>query len=501
MPPLKSPPARGRDRALSAAPKKKPPPPPIPVSAPVPYEFSPPEVAAKAAVDVTKALPADTAPRPFATAATPFPGKRIGRWLVALAAVGIGLAITLPFTLGVYYGNQQRQAYVERQAIEHFQRALAYESETYTELAIAELNAALQYKPDYQPARDKLEQLKNARTVTTAQEPQDVSIAKQLYDSAQQALANRSWSDAIDLFEELRRVKSDYQASDVTTRLVTAYVASGKEALAAKDVELAQRRFDAALALAPDNAEARTFRDRSILYTNGTTAMGSDYPTAVVALTELYQRDPNFGDVKEKLSAAHAGYADLANQQGAFCIAAREYDAAVALGASTEVATLAAAANASCKQAILNPTAAPPPTLEGAQPLEGFVTPAPFGAPPAFTTPLPGAKNALYTPQLRVRQNARCDGTGDIKGSVQDGGGNPIPNVGVKIYNDYGYLPPYARTDAAGEYLIGLGSDKGLFRLVIVDDFGSNVSAVLNVDYPGGNVQGCHIVVTWTRVR
>jgi hypothetical protein len=100
-----------------------------------------------------------------------------------------------------------------------------------------------------------------------------------------------------------------------------------------------------------------------------------------------------------------------------------------------------------------------------------------------------------------VRQNAQCNGTGDIRGTVKDAQGNPIPNVGVKIYNDFGYMPPFARTDLAGEYQIALGSDRGIFHLVIVDDFGSNASAVFDVDYPGGNVQGCHIVVNWTRIR
>lgn len=419
-------------------------------------------------------------------------------WLIMMGIVGIALAFTIPFTLGVYLGNQDRQQFVDRQAQEHFQRALAYESETYTQLAIAELELALQYKPDYEPARQKLAQLKTTHTAIIDQEPQDVAIAKQLYASAEQALTEQDWSNAIDLFEELRRVKSDYQVSQVTASLVRAYLAAGKQALLTNEVDLARRRFEAALTLDPANAEAHTQRERALLYFNGISLMGTNWGSAVATFQELYALDPNFGDVKQKLHDAHLGYGEFASEQGAFCIAAREYDAAVIYGGDATTSSKASAANEACKIAILHPTATPTPTLEG-----GILSPQRFQTPNPFGTRVPGTSpgGVLYAPGMRVRQFAQCNGAGDIRGSVQDAGDNPIPNVGIKIYNDYGYLPPYARTDNAGEYEIALGTDDGVFHLVVVDDFGSNASAVLDVEYPGGNVQGCHIVVNWTRIK
>lgn len=487
--PRKPQPPRGRDRALSAPGKAKgqmPLPTPLPSSAPAAapptsYEYQAP------------AAPTASAHAFHIPPAPPLVRNHIWAWFIVLAIVGMALAFTIPFTLGVYFGNQDRQQYLAQQAVEHYQRALAYESETYNELAIAELNLALQYQPNYEPARKKLQELKTASLVKNQVEPQDVSIAKQLYESAQAALVRQDWNDAIDLLEELRRVKNDYASAQVNTDLVTAYVNAGKQALAANEVELAKRRFDAALVLDSNHAEARTFADRALLYSHAVQAMGTDWNNAVVSLEELYARDPNFADVKAKLRDAHIGYGEVATKQGAFCIAARELNAALALGADNAIQTLAATANESCKQAILNPTPTFTPTLEDGEPIPVTVTPNPNAA--AVTAP--GA--LVYAPQVRVRQNAKCNGTGDIRGAVKDAQGNPLSNVGVKIYNDYGYQPPYARTDQAGEYEIVLGSDKGLFHLVVVDDFGSNASAVLNVDYPGGNVQGCHIVVDWAR--
>lgn len=498
----KPPVPRGRDRALSSTPpesKKQPPaPPPLP---PAPAEAAPAPVNAYE-YGASNALHAQTAPA-FALSSSLSSAPSLVRnhllaWFIVLAIVGVALAVTIPFTVGVYFGNQDRAAYVDRQAQEHFQRALAYESETYNQLAIAELELALQYKPDYEPARTKLEQLKTVHTEIIEQEPQDVVIAKQLYESADQAFVALDWNNAIDLFEELRRVKSDYRVSQVDAKLVEAYLAAGKQALLGNDVDLARRRFEAALALDPNNAAARTQRERALLYFTGVSYMGSNWPSAVATLAELYSRDSNFGDVAVRLREAHIGYGGFASDQGAYCIAAREFDEALVLGAGTETQIKYRAANDACKNAILNPTATLTPTPEG-----GFATPDPFATPNPFATPRPGATGAgvLYAPGSRVRQNALCNGTGDIRGTVKDAQGNPIPNVGVKIYNDFGYLPPFARTDPAGEYQIALGSDKGVFHLVIVDDFGSNASAVFDVDYPGGNVQGCHIVVNWTRIK
>lgn len=496
--PNKKQPPRGRDRALSstALTDQKAPPPPAPSSNDKPSASKPPSAYEYAANEPAPA-PAPAPQMQAAIAKSP-PRSHLWRWLVVLSLIGIAFAITIPFTLGVYFGNQDRVSFVDRQAEEHFQRALAYESETYVPLAIAELELALKYKPDYAPAQAKLAELKNFHSANVEQDPQDVAIAKQLYSSAEGAIAQQDWDNAIDLFEELKRVKNDYRTDEVDHYLITAYLAAGKDALVTPNVDLARRRFDAALSLDPNNADAKTLKERAVLYSSGVNAMGTDWIGAIRSLEELYSRDPNFGDVKMKLRQAHEGYGEVASTQGAYCIAAREFSQAVSLGAGVETQVQESAANTSCKNAILNPTMTPTATPEG-----GFATPNPFGTPVPFETPGPGGSVAtiLFAPGVRVRQNAQCNGNGEIRGSVQDQQGNPIQNIGVKIYNDYGYMPPFARSDDAGEYEIALGTDKGMFHLVVVDATGGNASAVLDVEYPGGNEQGCHIVVNWTRIR
>lgn len=393
-------------------------------------------------------------------------------WLVVLTVVGVALAFTVPFTLGVYFGNRDREQYLERQAVEHFQRALAYESETYTELAMVELEIALRFKPDYRAAQDKLAQLKKAKEASS-QEPNEVAIAKQLLHSAEGAMAREAWNEAIDLLEELRRVKQDYRAVEVQQYLVRAYLAAGRAAVAAGQMDIAQRRFERVLELEASNAEARALRERTLLYVNGVHSMPDDWQNAVLALEELYRRDPNFYDVKTQLRAAHIGYGDFASQQDAYCIAAREYEAAVALGADANVAAQAALANDRCKQAVLNPTPTPTPLPEG----------------------------LVYLPRVQVNQDAVCGGVGGITGSVRDRDGTPLANVAIRIYNDYDYHPPPFRTTPEGTYAIVLGVDAGLFHLVVVNEDSSAASDIVDVDYPGGMEPGCHIGVDWIKVR
>lgn len=440
-------PARGRDRQLSTAPALKP----------------------RTAPTALLAAPARV---PLLPVPAPARHRRLLPIFVLLALIGIALAIAVPISAGIYYGDRERQNYLEHQAVEHFQRALAYESETYTELAVAELQAALQFKPDYQPAQTKLQQLTSASAAHN-QEPNDVAIAKQLFTSAEAAVESQQWNNAIDLFEELNRVKADYRSSEVKTYLIRAYLNAGKQAISAGQVDIAQHRFEAVLLLDAANTEARALRERTILYLNGVQAAGVDWQTAVLNFDELYQRDPSFYDVKTQLRDAHIGYGVFAEKQGAYCIVAREFGAAVTLGANGDISSRADAASEQCRQAVVAPTPTPTVLPEG------------LG----------------YVAALRINADAQCNGIGGITGIVQDADGVPLANVALEIYNDFGFHPLPARSFTDGTYAILLGQDPSLFHLYVVNEDGSAASAVLDVNYPGGRQSGCHVVVDWTKIK
>jgi len=121
-------------------------------------------------------------------------------------------------------------------------------------------------------------------------------------------------------------------------------------------------------------------------------------------------------------------------------------------------------------------TAGPSPTREEAEP----------GPPPSR----PG--------QYNVISNERdCSATGIIGGWVYDSAGNGLGWASLHLYNNYGWSatkqsegPPQA-----GKYEFTMGSDAGLFHLVIVDEGGHPLSPVVDIDYQ----PDCSQRIDWER--
>ncbi|MGE5141698.1 MAG: carboxypeptidase-like regulatory domain-containing protein, partial [Rudaea sp.] len=233
-----------------------------------------------------------------------------------------------------------------------------------------------------------------------------------------------------------------------------------------------------ALALAPDNSEIKTLRDRSALYVNGVQAVPTNPQTAVLNLQQLYQQDPNFFDIRNQLLNAFVLYGDDAYRQGAFCVAAREYAQAANLGAA--MGDKLTQANASCKQAVLA-TATPLPTEQAAGP-----------------TPVTADLGAFVV-HARPGAGDECQGMGSASGTVRDAAGSPLSGIGVRIYNDIDYRPPPFKTDGSGQYSIVLGKDAGLFHLVLLGEDGQPASGIYDLNYAGGLVPGCRWTIDWTQ--
>ena len=134
-------------------------------------------------------------------------------------------------------------------------------------------------------------------------------------------------------------------------------------------------------------------------------------------------------------------------------------------------------------------------------------TPTPLPSPTPATTPTPTAESTGPGPippqgpyPYRVTRNeADCSAGGLIGGRVYDASGNGLAWANVYLYNDYGWSarkqsegPPQA-----GKYEFTMGSDAGLFHLVIVDEADQPQSNVVDVDYK----PNCSQIVDWERVQ
>lgn len=417
----------------------------------------------------------------------PSPSRRLARsvrqspfFLVALfLCSAMTLAAAIPAGLGVIIGLRDRDELVLANAEDHYRRAVQYDAEHYPELALAELQLALRYNPNYAPARDKLLEMQTRSATVTSQGP--INVAAQLYNQATQSLQSQNWDDAINEFEEVRRVDPEYQKANVSGFLFQAYMGGGKMAVAVGNIDLARQRFENALGLQPNDANAQRQRDLARAYLQGQEAIGYDWGTAVTNFQKVYQADPNYYDVKKQLVNALLGNGDLAAKRGAWCIAAREYDRANQLSPSANLAANVSQANTNCVAAVTSPTSIPTP---------------PVPVPPSIT-----AGDVLYTAQKTVDTGAKCSGTGAITGAVRDSAGHPLGGIVLK-YDNYQGATATTRSNPDGTYSFILGKDPGTFYVMVMSaDEKTTQSQPVDINYPGGIATGCRIVLNWTRIK
>lgn len=402
--------------------------------------------------------------------------------LIALVVCIVG-AISAPALAGIIVGFQQLQSENHENAIQHYQRGLGYLAENYPELAYSEFQVALKFDSDYIPAQQKLSEIqpKLANSKPSGSEDGNV-IAVKLLDEAREFVAQKQWSDAITRLEQLKSLTTTYQPQLVNDLLFQALVESGKEAVAATQIELARERFDAALNLRKDDQVQRQ-RDLAVLYLDGQQAIGYDYVTAIQKFSALYQQDPNYDDVKKRLTDAYDQYGDRAAKESAWCLAAREYEGALGITNDAQIAQKRTTAMNRCKQAFL-PTPTALPTIT------------------ALTTVTPTLAAAeTFVWRISTSTTQSCTGSGDIGGIARDTLGNPL--VGFYVaYEGENINRITSRTDDSGRYRFSLGKDAALLHVFMLSGDGKTPAGlVANVQYPGGMNSGCHIVVDWQKVQ
>lgn len=405
--------------------------------------------------------------------------------LIALLVCVIG-AIAIPGGLGLIVGYRELQSQNHEAAITHFNRGLSYLAEKYPELARSEFEIALRYDPNFEPARQKLAELQptpNENTTGTAQQDR---IASAMLEEARALITQKEWSDAIVRLEQLRTLNPDFQSTQVNDLLYQAYVNAGQAAVAAGQIEIARGRFESALAIRNNDPQVKRQRDLAVLYLEGQQAFGYNWQTAVAKFTALYQQDPNYADVKQRLYDAHIEYGDKACKEGAWALAQREYDAALAMKYDAQLAQKRAQVQTVCKKPA---TPTPTPTVAG--------TLVPGGTPTLIAV----SPTESYTWLTSTAREKPCTGAGTLSGTVRDALGRGIPNVAIGYYADLIPLTS-TRTNANGQYQFTLGKDATVLHVIILGADGKTpVSLSADVHYPGGLVAGCHIVIEWQKVQ
>jgi hypothetical protein len=198
-----------------------------------------------------------------------------------------------------------------------------------------------------------------------------------------------------------------------------------------------------------------------------------------------------------------AAFSVLTGGTGSRVVAVESVTPAEALGTVTVTATLEATSTPA--ETPLPGGGLSTPVVPSPTPVSPM-TPTPVSTPTSTPAPAPSPSETGTEPgppsgthQYGIQRNERdCSTGGVIGGWVYDAGGSGLAWARISLYNDYGWSaskqsegPPQA-----GKYEFTMGSDAGLFHLLVVDEGGQPLSPVVDIDYQ----PNCSYHVDWQRV-
>jgi tetratricopeptide (TPR) repeat protein len=274
--------------------------------------------------------------------ATSSPKRNKLFWWIGGAIAFLALAILSFSIIRGYQDGLMRQQMQRRQEIAiHLQQAEDLRAEGNRQAALAEYQQVLLLDPQNEEAISGIGRLLEEPTdggttgLPTANKPTPtptpMNPLELTWADAQALYSIGRWEEAIDRLLEVKAADPEFHAEQVEDMLYTAYVSLGTEKSNAGSLEEAVNLFDKALALRPNAVEIRTMRDVTAQYVDALTYWYADWPRVISLLEDLYQRNPNYRDVRQRLQEAHLDYAETLARQGNWCDAAEQYSEAITI--------------------------------------------------------------------------------------------------------------------------------------------------------------------------
>ena len=295
--------------------------------------------------------------------------SRLWRGLVLLSLAAL-LVIAGASAYGGYLsGIEQRTSLeatqVHREVAEQFELGLQDVNSGRYEVARQRFEYVIQLDPGYPGVTDQLAlvllELNTTATPTAVPTPTltptvDLRGAEELFSQAQVLLADERWSEAIETLLKLRKDEPSYQAVKVDSMLYVALRNRGVQRILA-EADLEGGTYDLALAerFGPLDVEASNMRTWADLYVTGASFWELDWAQAVNFFGQLVPVAPNLRDssnltATERYRLATIKYGDFLAENGEWCDALAQYEAALTLGSDPEVESTAASVARECEE-------------------------------------------------------------------------------------------------------------------------------------------------------
>jgi tetratricopeptide (TPR) repeat protein len=227
--------------------------------------------------------------------------------------------------------------------------------------------------------------------------------------------------------------------------LFTAFYRSGRELVERDRLQEAVRLFDRALELRPGDTQVAHTKNLANLYMTAMGYWGADWGKTIESLSALYELDPQYKDVKERIFEAYVNHGDVLAGGGSWCQAQEAYAKALEIEEDAAVRAELEQAKGQCSGS---------PTVPAA---DGTGTPEERG---------PNAPSGTFVGEFAERKAIDSKKI-FIRGKVLDKGGEGVVGVQVKIQAwDWSAI---AVTDGQGQYAFDGLSNPVTYTLTLVD--------------------------------
>jgi len=299
---------------------------------------------------------------------------------------GIGL-------VAVREGLQERAYNHQIESQQHYQRGRDYLAADSVELAIAEFERALSLNPNFTEARQALREAQRiAQTQPTPTSQTRSAAVADFLSQAEAHISGQNWGSAIETLLRVRDLDPEYNPTQVSDLLFTAYWERGLQLRNPEQINEALSAFELALAERPDDPAATTEQQKAALYLNGVAAADNDPRQAIELFSELRRVDENYLDTSQYLWRAHEKFGDSLAESGEWCRAEVQFTEAYSLQASQALQAKAENAGERCQGTNASPRPTATPTA--AAPSSGSNSAAAGSSPTEEATPTPQAAAA-----------------------------------------------------------------------------------------------------------